>query len=359
MHRNLARMASCVLVLAGTLPALAAEGRIPIFAPTVIVADGKYIVTRDIVGAGGSVIDVLAANVDIDLNGFTLTEPAIAFPVINAAGFVTHLTIRNGALNSGTIGIEALSGDKIVIEDVKIQFPATTGIHVFDILSIAIRRVMIQGVMGGPVTTGILIDNSPPFPGHTATIESNVIRDVGGDGIAFFTGSVAILNNRIANTGIFGGPGAAILLTVASGSLVSENTILGSGTQGIFLRQGTGNKLFDNVVQGSGGHGIHLDPGTGGTLVLNNVATGNGFPGAHGLFVDGSYNHIDRNTLNFNSGYGLFFTGGAGFNTFGRNMARGNGGPLACPGLFPPDSCDVGFVNSSFGDNLIPGPPIF
>ena len=28
-------------------------------------------------------------------------------------------------------------------------------------------------------------------------------------------------------------------------------------------------------------------------------------------------------------------------------------------GLFPPESCDQGFANDSFGDNLIPGPPPF
>jgi len=356
MHRNLARMTLCALVFAGTLPALAAEGRIPIFGPGPIGADGKYVVTRDIFGTGaGPVIDILAPNVDIDLNGFTLTEPAGAFPVINVPGiFVTQLTVRNGSLNSGSFGIDApVPGDKIVIEDVKIGFPTTTGIHVLDIVSIAIRRVMIQGVGGGP---GILIDGIAP---QTAVIEDSVIRDVGGDGINFISGSITVLNNKIAGTGGLGPPGAAISLTAADSSLVSENTIVGSGTEGIALSGTRGGKLFDNLVQSSVSHGIHLDLGTSGILVLNNVATGNGFalPGGHGLFVEGSLNQLDRNTLNSNSGYGLFFTGGG--NTFGRNMARANGGPAGCPLLFPPNSCDVGAGNSTFGDNLIPGPPFF
>jgi len=348
-------MALCALVFAGTLPALAAEGRIPIFGPGPIGADGKYVVTRDIFGTGaGPVIDILAPNVDIDLNGFTLTEPAGAFPVINVPGiFVTHLTIRNGSLNFGSLGIEApVPGDKIVIEDVKIEFPAATGIHVLDILSIAIRRVMIQG----GAATGILIDGLAP---QTAVIEDSVIRDVGGNGIEFMSGSITVLNNKLAGTGGAGPPGGAITLTAADSSLVSENTIVGSGTEGIFVSNTRGGKLFDNLVQSSVSHGIHLDPGSAGILVLNNVATGNGFglPGGHGLFVEGFLNHLDRNTLNSNSGYGLFFTGGG--STFGRNMARANGGPAGCPLLFPPNSCDAGLGNSTFGDNLIPGPPVF
>jgi parallel beta-helix repeat protein len=359
MLRALARVVICILLLAGALPALAAEGRVPIFAPGPIVADGKYIVTRDIVAVpGGVVIDVLAPNVDIDLNGFTLTQP-FALPVINVGGVPTHLTIRNGSLALGTFGIQAsIAGGQIVVEDVKIQSPSTVGIHVLDIENIAIRRVMLQDV-GGP---GILIDG---LGVHTATIESCVIRDVGGDGIALLGGggTIAVLNNRIEATNIAGlGPGgASIYLAPVLGSLVSENTITASAAQGIFLRGTKGNKLFDNVVQGSNSHGIHLDAGAIDTLVLNNVASGNGFglPGGHGLFVEGDRNLIERNTLNGNSGYGLFLTLGSAANTFGRNMARGNAGPAGCPLLFPPNSCDAGVGNSTFGDNLIPGPPIF
>jgi parallel beta-helix repeat protein len=89
---------------------------------------------------------------------------------------------------------------------------------------------------------------------------------------------------------------------------------------------------------------------------LNNVLTMNG---QHGLWVQGTRNLVERNTLNGNTGCGLFLMGP--MNTYGRNMARGNGG-LGCGpcfALFPPESCDAAPGNTSFGDNLIPGPPVF
>jgi hypothetical protein len=81
---------------------------------------------------------------------------------------------------------------------------------------------------------------------------------------------------------------------------------------------------------------------------------------------------IDHNQLNSNSRVGLNIQGVAGAacgNTFGRNTARGNLGIAApaCPGappLFPPNSCNGtggcgALPQSTFGEYLIPGPPVF
>ena len=73
---------------------------------------------------------------------------------------------------------------------------------------------------------------------------------------------------------------------------------------------------------------------------------------------------IGDNTLNANGGAGLYFTTTGCSNTFGRNMAQGNigSGVGGCIALFSPESCSqcsAGPANASFGDNLIPGPPIF
>ena len=84
---------------------------------------------------------------------------------------------------------------------------------------------------------------------------------------------------------------------------------------------------------------------------------------AHGLYVEGTSNTIEGNTLNFNGGAGLYFGTFGCRNRFGRNVAEGNQGigVGACSALFPPESCSVcpGPPNVSFGDNLIPGPPLF
>jgi len=64
-----------VLAALIVVPAIAAEGRTPVYlAGTVIAADGRYILTRDISasGAGTPVIMIQAPNVDLDLNGLTI-----------------------------------------------------------------------------------------------------------------------------------------------------------------------------------------------------------------------------------------------------------------------------------------------
>jgi len=352
--------------------ALAAEGRTPVFAPgTFLGADGKYIVTRNIAGGAGAVITIGAPNVDLDLNGFLLTGAGA--PVISVLAGVDHVTIRNGVLSGGTIGIDIPGPTrKADIEDVKIHNPAAQGIHLGDVEGAALRRNEITDTP----SEGIAWDG-PGVVKH-GTIEGNLLRRTSAGIVVNNCSSVAVLNNRLEDPGTGAGgafSGYGIVLASCQASLVSENTVERSRVDGIQLLNSKGNKLFDNVVRSAGGNGIHLDGGSTDTLVLNNVASGSGTgglpTGGDGLLVEGTQNLIERNLLNSNAGFGLHFciAGFSCFNTFGRNMARGNTGAVVgpcgpCAGLFPPNSCNIAGCpaagpNSSFGDNLIPGPPIF
>jgi parallel beta-helix repeat protein len=374
MLRSFVRVSVVLIVpfLAGTV--LAAEGRTPVFAAgTFLGADGKYIVTRNLAGGAGSVITIGAPNVDLDLNGFVLSGAGA--PVISVAAGVDHVTIHNGVLAGGTVGIEALGPiRKVDIEDIKIHDSATQGIHLGDVLGAAIRRTEITDT----ASEGIAWDG--PGTVKHGTIENNLLRRTSAGIVVNNCSSIAILNNRLEEPGTGAGgafSGYGIVLASCQASLVSENTIERSRVDGIFLLNAKGNKLFDNVLRASGGNGIHLDGGTSDTLVLNNVASGCGTgllaTGGDGLLVEGTQNLLERNELNSNAGFGLRFCIAAGScgNTFGRNMARANGGfpgALGCgacggaPALFPPNSCNIvgcAVLNSTFGDNLIPGPPIF
>lgn len=377
MLRSFVRVSVVVIVpfLAGAV--LAAEGRTPVFAPgTLLGADGKYIVTRNIVGGVGPVITIGAPNVELDLNGFVLSGAA-GSPVISIIAGMDHVTIRNGVLSGGSVGIELVGPPttrKVDIEDVKIHDSAIQGIHLGNVEGAALRRNEITDTG----SEGIAWDGGATV--KHGTIEGNLLRRTSAGIVVNTCSSVAVLNNRLEDPGTGAGgafPGNGIVLVACQGSLVSENTVERSRIDGIALFNGKGNKLFDNVVRASGGNGIHLDIGTSDTLVLNNVATGNGTgllaSGGDGLLVEGTQNLLERNQLNSNAGFGLRFciAGGSCANTFGRNMARANGGFLgalgcgACggaPALFPPNSCNIAgcaVANSTFGDNLIPGPPIF
>jgi len=353
MSRTARWLSTLALFFVHALPTHGGEGRTPLFEPTTITADGKYIVTRDIAGGGGApVLDIAAPNVDIDLNGFTLSNGAGLSEVILISVPVTQVTIRNGTLDGGGVSIDATvagGGEKIVIEDIKSQGAGADAIHILDIENPVIRRTVIEGASGA----GILIDG---LTLHLAKIEDNVIREVSGIGIAFANGSATIRNNKVNSLAT-----SAVLLSAASGSLVSENTVVGGAGTGILLVNGDGNRIVDNVVRDMGFHGIQIDGLSTDNVALDNTVSNCGFvlPGGSGMFVMGDRNQIERNLLNANSGFGLRFIPGADSNTFGRNMARGNTGAAAgpCAGVDdPPNYCNDGALNDTYADNLIDGP---
>jgi parallel beta-helix repeat protein len=365
-----------MLIGAVAIPAIAGEGRTPIYQyPTVINAPGKYIVTRDINGGGGPVpvIDVQAPNVDIDLNGFTLTNWGGLAPIIYTFGGLP-LTIRNGTLMGGTAGIEVYSGAdeipmyKVVIEDVNVMNTEGYGIYLWLISDFALRRNNVA--FTGDVA--IMIDGSNALGfAVMGTIEHNRIVECNG-GITVRRGSsVATLNNRLEQIRNIAPPPAqgVIVYDYSEGGLISENTIedLSGGGGAIYLGDTSGCKIYNNVVRrvadtaDMGTAGIWLAGFSDDNLVLNNVVTQ--CPN-DGVFVEGSRNHIDRNVMNSNGytgmGHGLHLSRnwGGDFNTFGRNTARGNpGGPCAFIGSpYPPttDFCDEGLGNGSFNDNYMP-----
>jgi len=375
MLRSFVRVSFVLLTtfLSGTV--LAAEGRTPVFAPgTLLGADGKYIVTRNIAGGAGSVITIGAPNVDLDLNGFVLTGAGA--PVISVDAGADHVTIHNGVLVGGTIGIDVPGfARKVDIEDVKIHDPTGgQGIHLGGVEGAALRRNEITDTP----SEGISWDG--PGVKH-GTIEGNLLRRTSaGIVISNSCSSLAILNNRIEEPGTGAGgafPGYGIVVLACGAALISENTVERSKVDGIFGVNSKGNKLFDNVVRTAGGNGIHIDGGSSDVLILNNVVSGSGTgalaTGGSGLMIEGSQTVAERNLLNTNAGIGLHYCGPAACgNTLGRNTARGNTGavfPAFCggcaafgAGATPPNSCNVaacGVPNSTYGDNLIPGPPIF
>jgi parallel beta-helix repeat protein len=156
------------------------------------------------------------------------------------------------------------------------------------------------------------------------------------------------------------------------GCLIEKNNISDADNDGIILwGQSNGCKIYNNVVHRGEVHGIHIGEDCVDNFVVDNVmrecgwggAPNPGSGGGHGLFVEGHRNFIERNTMNFNDACGMLLVGSA--NTYGRNFARGNDpaligwcGPCSS-GLFPPDSCDQGPGNDTFGDNMVPGPPPF
>lgn len=368
MRRLLAISTAVCALAALCLPALAGEGRIPIYTwPTVISSPGMYIVTQNLnaTGSGASVIIVQAPDVSIDLNGFVLETDGA--PVIQAIG-VTNLTIRNGTLKRGTRGIDMSLGPgptqhKVVIEHVNVIGAQGEGIFLVQVSDFAIRwcNLLKTG------REGIWIDGVGPAPQVVAqgTIEHNRLESTAGITVRWGS-SVAIVNNRLEDTTVVAFPPSvgAIVYDYSYGGLVASNTVENIvGGSGIFLGDAKGNKIYNNVVRESRRHGIHLAGMSDDNLVLENVVSG---CGSDGVLVEGSRNQVDRNVMNLNCqggapcwGLHLSAAWGGLDNTFGRNTARGNlGAAAACPAAppYPPttDFCNEQPGAGSFNDNYMP-----
>jgi parallel beta-helix repeat protein len=365
--RNIDRrllLCGIVVALVQLSPLHADEGRIPIWQPIVITPgpgpgfhEGKYILTRDVSAIPGMpVVDILGGTVavDIDLNGFTMY--GLDADVIRASG-VDSLTIANGTIMGGLAdGILAADCRKVVIRDLKIEFVRGIGIHLATVDNFAVRRNMLVAHAALPMVIGILVDGIPAPTPLEGVLEGNHVSGA-LTGLSVNVGSsVAIRDNRIEDAG--GGDG--IRVSVCDACIVAENTVQRAVGRGIVLESVNVNKIYNNLVFGAV-EGIALVGNSSDCLVLHNDASQNT---GSGLVVDGQRNRIQENVFNFNGTYGIWFQGNAGGNTFGRNTARGNQ-MMVSPCMFtpapcaPPDVCDDGMLpgsNTSFGDNMGPGP---
>jgi parallel beta-helix repeat protein len=368
--RKLVIVSSAAVALALCAPALAAEGRIPIWAPTSLVGpgtDGKYIVTRNVAPPGGSsaifVSGTGTEEIDIDLDGKTLFgDPLGAASIVDVSNVGT-LVLRNGSVRAmgppaGGDSVRVSNVQKVIIEDLRIE-GGGAGIHLLAVSNFAVRRNVV--VSADPF--GIWAESAGnPVP-MTGFIQENLVKDSTLGGIELFDNhsSVSIDHNRVDRT--LGGAG--ISLVNGNACKVAENTVEQAAGIGIQLQQVRGCKVYNNVVAFSGFHGI-AGFGSSQVLYLDNTSTGNG---GTGLWTDGAQNRVEQNVLNGNTACGLHLLGPD--NTYGKNTARANAGgppcgPCAaapfnvCPfagGAFPPELCIDGPANTSFCDNLMPGPP--
>jgi parallel beta-helix repeat protein len=367
MFRAALKLSIPILICVIVLPAVAGEGRIPIWQyPTSITQAGKYIVTRDIINPGGApqpIIDIQVASVDIDINGFTLDNSGSPAPVINIADDVVDVVIRNGFLVGGTHSIERSSaasteGQRVVIEDIQTRKADGTSIHLWEVREVAIRRVNILD----PGVHGIHIDRNTGFTNgiiEHCTIRLNIPST---DGIHIDrASSLAVRHNRIETPGLHG-----IHLMDSYAVLVGENTISDADGIAVHLENTKGCKIYNNVISRGEQHGIRIDPGSWENLLMENTVresgwAGNpapGIGGGHGFLIEGDVNYLEGNTAIRNDACGFIFVGND--NTFGRNMARRNDPGLVgwcapCVALPTPDYCDTIGSNHSRTNNMAAG----
>ena len=332
------------------IPLLASEGRVPIATtPTVITSPGHYVLTRNLgpnPGAG-SVIEIEAPHVDLDLNGFQIDNGASGSPTVLVRDGFADVRIHNGTITGGTDSIKAWIGRRLVIEDLNMHFSGGYALSVVDVDEVVIRNNRISDT----ALEGIYLFSGNP---KTGIIEGNQLRRTGSAIRVTDVAGMTIRLNQLEE--IFG---YGILSQHAGGLLIERNTVESAEEFGIYLEDTRGSKILDNVLHGNTQSGIVLLDDCDDNFILDNVVTGSA--NNHGIFIHGNRNHIEGNLSNSNGWCGFQFSSLSSGNVYRRNFARGNNGPnctLACttPVVSTTDLCDEGSSNTSALDNFLPNP---
>jgi hypothetical protein len=337
------------------------EGRIPVFQATTITQPGHYVLTSDFTVAGLTAITIAADDVQLDLNGRTITSTGSCSPGLFLTGMIhinltgaprRGIVIRNGRLKEpACAGISTTSTPSagmldLRVEDVQVIGPVSYGIALDGARNVEILGCHIHDVG----ESAILLDGNGPFG---ARIIDNIIEGTVGEGIyGFGLNGGQIRGNVITNYGDIPGGRVAILLdsfdgmTVVGGNVIEGNTInpLPStiSEYGIHVRANSRNNVVvGNIVSRTTSHGIVVE--ADGTRIERNVTSRCGGDGIRiGLFgVNPSRTLVDNNQAQDNTGCGVNFAN-AGAHAYRNNMLRGNTGGGVC-----------GAANTDAGGNIL------
>ena len=288
--------------------------------PVQIAKPGSYILggNLNVPTSATDAIDISAANVTFDLNGFVISGPGSGTG-INASG-ATSTTVRNGSVTGFSRGL-ALGSDSVV------------------------QSVQANANQGDGIECG-----------GDCQISHNGANSNGNNGILVSGG-----NNLISNNTANDNKGAGINLNAGSQDRVTANTANDNGT-GSFCASGIqvpleGTPITSpvsdcqvswNVTDHNCGSGIE---GGSGWQVSHNVANNNGYGGppgtkGNGISLVGNGSTIDSNVANGNGGNGIAGTAGISY-LVTNNEASGN---IACGLEFNPGA-GTGYSNNVLSGN--------
>jgi hypothetical protein len=226
----------------------------------VITNAGSYYLTTNILGAASKYgIEIMANNVTLDLDGFTLTGVAGASSGILIPGAYTNITIRNGNLVGWpNNAVQTFSPNlNLTIEGLKVT--ASGGSSIF------VSGALISGcAINGSGVNGIT--------GANNEVRNCSINNSGGYGI-LSAGTVTgcTVANSVSSGIYVTTPGSVI-----AGNICTGNNTSGSATDaGIYVAE-SNNRIENNHVTASGYAGIKVNTAYTNNVVIKNSVAGNG-----------------------------------------------------------------------------------
>jgi hypothetical protein len=284
------------------------EPRTPISSlPYTITQPGSYYLTRNLTGvAGNNGISILASNVTIDLNGFTLDGNGnTGFRAISCS-FRSNVTIRNGTIaNWNREGIDGYQSHQARVEDVTVD-NSNNGFGIIVSYTSVVTRCQVRSS-----AAGIIVGDGSTVANCTA--ESNQ------RGFEIGAGSSVSECAAVSNTGNG--------FDIGAGVTARDCTARGNVANG--FQTGASNTLVNCTSNGNAGKGFQMD---GAGQLLDSTSSGNTGAGVD-ITVPGGGNpvvaRVDGCSINFNGGHGLSQAGGGG-STFSNNtIARNSGAGIA------------------------------
>ncbi|MBK8479511.1 MAG: hypothetical protein IPL39_25500 [Opitutaceae bacterium] len=148
-----------------------------------ITSGGSYYLDGNINLGTGSAITVLANNVTIDLNGFTLASYASPANGIGILIGAANVTIRNGHLNGGfEFGIaDGLGAANVLIEDVRLSNIGSGGIYFLKTLCV-VRRCTVTSSGNFGIAAGAVFDSNAFECASTGIYSAGIAQNCTGAG---------------------------------------------------------------------------------------------------------------------------------------------------------------------------------
>lgn len=273
------------------------EPRIPITAlPYTINTPGSYYLTQNLtIASAANGITISAADVVLDLNGFTLDGANLGGKGILATGAGT--TVRNGTVTRWTgYGFDTQYG--ALLEDV----------HAIDNQI----GIVVRGTVRGCTAAANTFDG---VQARYSTVSDCFAQD-NGTGFSLVDSSLTGCSALTNQTGIYAEEGSVVT------NCTAEFNFTGISVGGPSKDRGA-TVVRNNAVLSSGADGIAVS-GWNSVIADNAVSNSGRTQQASGMYVTGQRNRIEGNHVNDTNGYGILVTGGTG-NLVVRNWADANG----------------------------------
>lgn len=285
-----------------------------------ITQAGFYQLNAPCTNFAGNAITIRAANVALNLGGFTIAGLGVSStqckkgPGVND-GIVVVPPVTNGRISTVTI-----QNGSIVGFVNGISLTRTDGAH-------------LQSVTLTRGCNGLLLQDANASGIHDNTFSDNLSQGVIMN--ASYNNWIHhnfVNGNGVNSLSVISAPGGGFLLVGSNRNLIGGNDVRGSGNYGMVLTSTTGggtgvsgssgNELLKNTVSSTkAGPGVRVDVGDM-NIVADNIASGNS---ADGILIRTANNLVQQNTVSNNLDHGVLANGsGAVGNIFQANSARGN-----------------------------------